>query len=168
MADYLLYATERYALAILQPLADALGAMGHGVHALLVGGAAGAALAGPVRAVDVAQAVKLRPRAVFSAANDVPPFVAGAKVQLFHGFNVEKRDDARGHFRVRGLFDLYCTQGPAATAPFRDLARTHGHIAWVETGAWHRFPSGLADYDGRLMAASEPGPNGVCVVTQVP
>lgn len=134
MADYLLYATERYAVAILQPLADALAAMGHGVHALLVGGAAGAVLAGPVRAVDVAQAVALRPRAVFSAANDVPPFIAGAKVQLFHGFNVEKREDARGHFRVRGLFDLYCTQGPATTEPFRELARRHGHFAVVETG----------------------------------
>lgn len=134
MADYLLYATERYALPILQPLADALAASGHGVHALLVGGAAGAALPAPVRAVDVAQAVALRPRAVFSAANDVPPFIAGAKVQLFHGFNVEKRGDARGHFRVRGLFDLYCTQGPATTAPFRELAQHHGHFAVVETG----------------------------------
>jgi len=134
LADYLLYATERYALPILQPLADALAASGHGVHALLVGGAAGAALPAPVRAVDVAQAVALRPRAVFSAANDVPPFIAGAKVQLFHGFNVEKRGDARGHFRVRGLFDLYCTQGPATTAPFRELAQHHGHFAVVETG----------------------------------
>jgi hypothetical protein len=134
LADYLLYASERYALPILQPLADALAASGHGVHALLVGAAAGAALAPPVRAVDVAQAVALRPRAVFSAANDVPPFIAGAKVQLFHGFNVEKREDARGHFRVRGLFDLYCTQGPATTAPFRELSQRHGHFAVVETG----------------------------------
>ena len=79
-------------------------------------------------------AVALRPRAVFSAANWVPPFVTGAKVQLFHGFNVEKREDARGHFRVRGLFDLYCTQGPATTAPFRAIAARAGHFAVVETG----------------------------------
>jgi CDP-glycerol glycerophosphotransferase (TagB/SpsB family) len=134
MADYLLYASERYALPILQPLADALRAAGHGAHALLVRGAAGSALAGDVRSVDVRGAVALRPRAVFSAANDVPTFVSGAKVQLFHGFNVEKRSDGRGHFRVRGLFDLYCTQGPATTAPFRELARAAGHFAVVETG----------------------------------
>lgn len=155
MADYLLYASERYALPILQPLADALGAMGHGVHALLVGGAAGAALAAPVRAVDVPQAVALRPRAVFSAANDVPPFIAGAKVQLFHGFNVEKRDDARGHFRVRGLFDLYCTQGPATTAPFRELARQHGHFAVVETG-WPKLDPLFGDEDAATRALRAP------------
>ncbi|GHE39755.1 CDP-glycerol glycerophosphotransferase [Vulcaniibacterium thermophilum] len=133
MADFLLFATERYGLPILQPLAEALQAAGHRPHALLVRGAAGARLSG-VPALDVRQAVALRPRAVFSAANDVPTFVRGAKVQLFHGFNVEKRGDARGHFRIRGVFDLYCTQGPATTAPFRELARRHGHFAVVETG----------------------------------
>ena len=46
MADYLMFATERYALPILQPLAEALQAQGHGVHALLVDGAAGARLGG--------------------------------------------------------------------------------------------------------------------------
>src|SRR5688572_2174312 len=134
MADFLLYASERYALPILQPLADALIAAGHRPHALLVRGADGSALMGEVPSVDVAAAVALRPRAVFSAANDVPTFVSGAKVQLFHGFNVEKRSDARGHFRVRGLFDLYCTQGPATTAPFREIAARAGHFAVVETG----------------------------------
>ena len=134
MADYLLFATERYALPILRPLAETLQAAGHGVSALLVRGAAGSTLPAPVRAVDVRGAVALKPRAVFSAANDVPAFVSGAKVQLFHGFNVEKRADTRGHFRVRGLFDLYCTQGPLTTAPFRELAAQLGHFAVVETG----------------------------------
>ena len=134
MADYLLFATERYALPILRPLAETLQAAGHGVSALFVRGAAGSALPAPVRAVDIHGAVALKPRAVFSAANDVPGFVPGAKVQLFHGFNVEKRSDARGHFRVRGLFDLYCTQGPLTTGPFRELAARLGHFAVVETG----------------------------------
>lgn len=134
MADFLLYATERYALPILQPLADALAVAGHTAHALLAGGARDSRLAGPVHPVDARGAVALKPRAVFSAANDVPGFVGGAKVQLFHGFNVEKRDDARGHFRVRGLFDLYCTQGPLTTGPFRELAARHGHFAVAETG----------------------------------
>lgn len=134
MAEFLLFATERYALPILQPLADALQAAGHGVGALLIRGAAGKRLAGPVQHVDARGALALRPRAVFSAANEVPTFLPGAKVQLFHGFNVEKRDPARGHFRVRGMFDLYCTQGPATTGPFRELAAKAGHFAVVETG----------------------------------
>lgn len=155
MADYLLFASERYALPILQPLADALQAAGHRAHAWLVDGAAGAALPPPVRMVGLREAVALRPRAVFSAANWVPAFVAGAKVQLFHGFNVEKRAAARGHFRVRGLFDLYCTQGPATTAPFRALAARDRSFAVVETG-WPKLDPLFLPDDGRAAALRAP------------
>lgn len=154
MAEYLLFATERYALPILQPLAQALQAAGHGVHALFTGGAAQARLPG-VPCVDARAAVALRPRAVFSAANWVPAFVGGAKVQLFHGFNVEKRPDARGHFRVRGLFDLYCTQGPATTAPFAALARGQGHFAVVETG-WPKLDPLFRDDGGQAARLRAP------------
>lgn len=147
MTDYLLFASERYAAPILQPLAEALQEVpGCRVHAWFVGGAADMALPAPVRMVGLREAVALQPRAVFSAANFVPTFVAGAKVQLFHGFNVEKREDARGHFRVRGLFDLYCTQGPATTEPFRALAGRDGSFAVVETG-WPKLdPLFLPDH----------------------
>src|SRR5690606_4575071 len=74
MADHLLFATERYGLPILQPLADALHARGERVHALLAGAAAGLALRGPVQPVDARGAAALRPRAVFSASNEVPTF----------------------------------------------------------------------------------------------
>lgn len=154
MAEYLLFATERYALPILRPLAETLQAAGHGVSALLVHGAAGSVLPAPVRAVDVRGAVALRPRAVFSASNEVPSFVSGAKVQLFHGFNVEKRADARGHFRVRGLFDLYCTQGPLTTAPFRELAAQLGHFAVVETG-WPKLDPLFRSEDAEASAMRE-------------
>lgn len=155
MAEYLLFATERYALPILQPLAEALQAAGHGVCALFVDGAAGARLPAPVRSVALREAVALRPRAVFSAANWVPTFLSGPKVQLFHGFNVEKREDARGHFRVRGLFDLYCTQGPATTAPFRELAAQYPHFAVVETG-WPKLDPLFRDDGGASAAMRAP------------
>ncbi|HAI93839.1 MAG TPA: CDP-glycerol glycerophosphotransferase, partial [Xanthomonadaceae bacterium] len=64
MSRYLLFGTERYALPILQPLADALLRAGHEVHAWLAAGAAGARLAGKVMPVaDARAAVALRPRA---------------------------------------------------------------------------------------------------------
>ncbi|RBC59097.1 CDP-glycerol glycerophosphotransferase, partial [Xanthomonas oryzae pv. oryzae] len=44
MAEYLLFATERYALPILAPLAQALQACGHAVSAWFEGGARGLAL----------------------------------------------------------------------------------------------------------------------------
>lgn len=159
MADYLLFATERYALPILAPLAAALHAQGHRVLSWFEDGAAGGQLDG-VTGIGLQQALALRPRAVFSAANWVPPFIAGAKVQVFHGFNVRKREDNRGHFRVRGLFDLYCTQGPATTAPFAALAREQGHFKVVETG-WPKLDPLFQDDGGqaaalRLPAAGRP------------
>lgn len=154
MAEYLLFATERYALPILAPLAQALHASGQSVSAWFADGAAGASLPG-VPNVDLRQALALRPRAVFSAANWVPPFIAGAKVQVFHGFNVQKRDSARGHFRVRGLFDLYCTQGPATTEPFRDLAARQGHFAVAQTG-WPKLDPLFRDDGGASAALRAP------------
>ncbi|HVJ36863.1 MAG TPA: CDP-glycerol glycerophosphotransferase family protein [Stenotrophomonas sp.] len=154
MADYLLFATERYALPILAPLARALQASGQSVCAWFEDGARGAALPG-VPTVGLRQALALRPRAVFSAANWVPTFLSGAKVQLFHGFNVEKREDTRGHFRVRGLFDLYCTQGPATTAPFRELAAREGHFAVAETG-WPKLDPLFRDDGGESASLRAP------------
>ena len=87
----------------------------------------------------------------------MPHFLPGAKVQLFHGFNVEKRDGKRGHFRVRGLFDLYCTQGPATTAPFVDLARELGHFAVVETG-WTKLDPLFAPGDEDFAQAANGRP----------
>lgn len=131
--DCVLFASQRYAWPILAPMAAALREVGFEPHTLALDGAQGGGLSG-VPQVDLEQAVALRPRTVFSASNWVPTFLTGAKVQLFHGFNVQKRENARGHFRVRGLFDLYCTQGPATTEPFLELARKEGHFAVVETG----------------------------------
>lgn len=149
MTDVLLTARERYALPILQPLADALVAAGHRVHAWFDGplAEAGESMPAPVAMVDTRAAVALRPRAVFCAMDWIPPFFGGAKVQLFHGFNTNKHSDNRGHFRIRGLFDLYCTQGPATTLPFRQLAAEQGHFAVVETG-WPKLDPLFRDDGG--------------------
>jgi CDP-glycerol glycerophosphotransferase (TagB/SpsB family) len=64
----------------------------------------------------------------------VPDFFPGIKVELFHGFHARKRSDERGHFRIRNFFDLYCTQGPDTTIPFKALEKEHGSFEVVETG----------------------------------
>ncbi|NLA66679.1 MAG: CDP-glycerol glycerophosphotransferase [Gammaproteobacteria bacterium] len=135
MADALLAARERYALPILQPLADALAAAGHRVHAWFDGPLADAGARMPgIPTLGLEAVMALRPSVVYCAMDWIPPFFPGAKVQLFHGFDTNKHSDRRGHYRIRGLFDLYCTQGPATTGPFEDLARRHGHFAVAETG----------------------------------
>ncbi len=68
---------------------------------------------------------------------------------------MQKRDSARGHFRVRGLFDLYCTQGPATTTPFRELAAREGHFAVAETG-WPKLDPLFLDDGGASAALRAP------------
>lgn len=131
---YLLYGSEVYALAILRPLQAAIRARGAEVAWFFDGpGAeflgAGERLLGSVREIRA-----FAPDVVLVPGNHVPGFIPGLKVELFHGFSVAKRDEGKGHFRIRGYFDLYCTQGPATTKRFEELAREHGYFDVIETG----------------------------------
>ncbi len=86
----------------------------------------------------VAEVKAYNPCAVFVPGNVVPDFFPGIKVELFHGFHARKRSDERGHFRIRNFFDLYCTQGPDTTIPFKTLAKEHGSFEVMETG-WSKM-----------------------------
>lgn len=69
------------------------------------------------------------------ASNEIPHFFSGIKVQVFHGLDYDKRGlGGKGHFNIRGLFDLYCTRGPKETSIFKTLAKRHQHFEVVETG----------------------------------
>lgn len=67
---------------------------------------------------------------IFVPGNDVPWYLRGVKVQIFHGLAGEKK----GHFRIRDYFDLYLTQGPYFTEKFEALAGKHKNFEVVETG----------------------------------
>lgn len=135
---HLLFATELYALPILRPIACAALARGDEVRWFVLGKAAESLHDGEIRMADARSVRAWQPDAVISASNWVPHFFPGVKVEVFHGFNVEKRSDQRGHFRIRGMFDLYCTQGPETTVRFQQLQAELGHFNVVETG-WSKF-----------------------------
>ncbi|MEA3228184.1 MAG: CDP-glycerol glycerophosphotransferase family protein [Campylobacterota bacterium] len=68
--------------------------------------------------------------AIYVAGNDVPHYLRGIKVQIFHGLAGEKR----GHFRIRDYFDLYLTQGPYFTKRFQELADRYKNFEVMQTG----------------------------------
>jgi CDP-glycerol glycerophosphotransferase (TagB/SpsB family) len=72
--------------------------------------------------------------AIFAPGNDVPHFLRGVKVQIFHGLAGEKK----GHFRIRNYFDLYLTSGAYFTKRFNQLAKKHGDFEVIETG-WSKL-----------------------------
>ncbi len=68
--------------------------------------------------------------AIFVPGNEVPYFLRGLKIQVFHGLAGEKK----GHFRIRHYFDLYLTQGPFFTKKFEELKSKHQDFEVIETG----------------------------------
>jgi len=153
MSRYLLFASELYALAILRPLQAAIRARGAEAAWFFERDAPAAHLRSDELRLPTVQAVMdWKPEAVFVPGNWVPQFFPGLKVEVFHGFSVGKRSESRGHFRIRGSFDLYCTQGPDTTAPFRELAGRHGYFRVEETG-WPKLDPLFADrYPSRANA----------------
>ena len=78
--------------------------------------------------------IAYQPHIVLTATDSVADFISGLKVQIFHGFNAQKRSFEKDHFRIRGFFDLYCTQGPSTTAIFNELKQKHKTFEVIETG----------------------------------
>ena len=101
---------------------------------------------------SVNEVLVFNPDVVLVATNAVPDFFPGIKVQVFHGFSVNKRSESRGHFNIRGFFDLYCTFGPSTTLPFLELQKKYNYFDVVETG-WSKvdplFPLELKSSDAK-------------------
>ncbi len=133
---YLFYVGHNYSFAILRPLQAEILRQGHQVRWFFRGKDANQdyLLANEKTLETIRDIYRYKPDAVFAPGNIIPSIIPGIKVALFHGFNVGKRSDEKGHFNIRGWFDLYCTQGPNTTEKFQQLAQKHGFFNVVETG----------------------------------
>ena len=79
---------------------------------------------------SIAELVKFNADAHFVPGNEIPHYLNGLKVQIFHGLAGEKK----GHFRIRHYFDLYLTQGPYFTERFLQLKNKYKNFDVIETG----------------------------------
>jgi len=87
--------------------------------------------------------ITYKPDIILTATDSVPDFIKALKVQVFHGFNAQKRPSKKNtfsHFRIRGFFDLYCTQGPNTTKGFKAQFKKHPHFEVIQTG-WSKVDS---------------------------
>ena len=145
---YLLYGSERYALAILRPLQAAIRARGHEA-AWFFDGPGGEELQPGETLLPSTDAVRdFAPIAVLTSSNAVPHFFPGVKTEVFHGFDAGKPR----HIYIRGFFDLYCTTGPRDTRAFEAKARELGHFAVHETG-WPKLDPFMRVHGARRAAA---------------
>jgi len=128
----LFYIEQDYSFDILRPLQSEAIAHGHSVRWLLVGNASTKLLnTDEQQCLDVNDAIAYNPDAVFAPGDRIPGFIPGLKVQVFHGLNEDKRGSI---YPERGLFDLYCTEGPSRTAMLAPLADQRTYFRVAETG----------------------------------
>lgn len=138
MKKYLFYISQNYSFAILRPVQEVLLARGDDVRWFLEGDNVNPDYLNEkekklFKSDDI---FEFLPDAVLAPANNVPSFLPGLKVAIFHGFDAGKLDN-RGrndHFKIRGGFDLYCTQGPTTTEPFMKFQKKMGFFNVIETG----------------------------------
>ena len=149
MKRYLLFASQSYSIAILRPIQDEIRARGDDVSWYLYNVDKELLKTEEKLLTSVKSVKQYNPVAVFAPGNWVPDFFPGIKVEVFHGFGIEKK----GHFDIRGLFDLYCTHGPATTEPFKVLQKKYGFFSVTETG-WPKMDS-LFTYEGNTSETRE-------------
>ena len=132
---FLIYMTFEYGFPIVRPLQEEILKRGYQVAWYIENESSKEKIKASEKLLNSVQEVlDFNSDAVLVASNEVPHFFPGIKVQLFHGFSVNKRSKDKGHFRIRGFFDLYCTQGPSTTTYFKELEKKHQHFKVVETG----------------------------------
>ena len=138
MKKYLFYISQNYSFAILRPVQRILQQRGDQVKWFIEGDAVNPAYLRPdeTRLESIKQVKAFLPDAVLAPANSIPSFIPGLKVAVFHGFDAGKldRQGRNDHFKIRGCFDLYCTQGPDTTREFKTLQKKYGYFNVIETG----------------------------------
>ena len=73
--------------------------------------------------------------ATFAPGNWIYDFFPGIKVEVFHGYPINKRNDRNDdHFSLRGWFDIYCTKGQSSTVRFKELEQKYKYFKVYETG----------------------------------
>ncbi|HEY5775716.1 MAG TPA: CDP-glycerol glycerophosphotransferase family protein, partial [Xanthomonadales bacterium] len=128
----LFYLEQDYSFAVLRPLQAAAIKRGHQVRWLLVENASKKLLEPGEEAVaDIDSAITYDPEVVFAPGDQMPGFIPGLKVQVFHGLNEDKRGN---NYPDRGLFDLFCTEGPIRTNMLKPLEKKRGYFRVRETG----------------------------------
>lgn len=136
---FLLYVEQNYSFDILRPIQDFALAQGHQVKWILVGTEISDQYlqSHEEKLTSIEASIAYNADAVFVPGDRVPSFIPGIKVQVFHGLNESKRGNV---YPERGLFDLYCTEGPERTGTLSKSIQGKSYCKVVETG-WVKLDS---------------------------
>ncbi len=138
---YLFFVTTSYAYPILRPIQKEIWRRGGEVFWYIEADCSIELEKHEHQLRTIQEVIAYNPIAIFAAGNYIYDFFPGVKVSVFHGYPINKRKDKfDDHFKIRGLFDIYCTQGESSTPIFKALERKHKFFKVYETG-WSRVDS---------------------------
>jgi len=139
---YLFFLSQDYSFPVLRPLQEAILNRGDIVRWFMYGDEINKdkLLPSEIKIDSISDIVGYNPHAVFVPGNVVPSFIPGLKVQVFHGLPGKKmkKNGQVYHYIIRGMFDLYCTQGQNSTKKFKQLANKYQYFHVLETG-WSKL-----------------------------
>ena len=144
---FLLFITQPYSIGILEPLIEEIKKSNQGESLIFISPKIEKLL--PKNAhhtTSIKKAIGFAPDIVFASGNIVHYKIPGIKVQVFHGLCEEKM----GHYKINGLFDLYCTSGPLVTEKFKILSHKLKYFKVIETG-WIKIDKLLSGFDKELI-----------------
>jgi len=141
---YLFFISQDYSFSILRPLQQKILMRGDEVKWFLYGNEITTDYlnVNEQQLFSIEDVINFKPDAVFVPGNVVPSFIPGLKIEVFHGLpsSKAKKSGKLYHYIIRGMFDLYCTQGPSSTVKFKALAKKYGFFNVKETG-WCKLDS---------------------------
>lgn len=139
---YLFFISQDYSFPVLRPIQNQIIERGDQVKWFLFGDELheNNLKNNEIRLGSVSDIIQYNPDAVFVPGNVVPSFIPGLKIQVFHGLpsTKAKKNGQLYHYIIRGMFDLYCTQGPESTEKFNQLKSRYKHFQVAETG-WSKL-----------------------------
>ena len=139
---FLFYISQNYSFAVLRPIQKQILARGDECIWFVEGNKVDHQFFSATERVvkNVTEVIHYRPDAVFVPGNIVPSFIPGLKIQVWHGLpsSKAKKNGQLYHYIIRGMFDLYCTQGPDSTNKFKELQAQYKTFQVIETG-WSKL-----------------------------
>lgn len=157
MKKYLLFVSLTYSYPILRPIQNEIRRRGDDVAWFIEESCPNRLLEGEKQLKTIKEVMEYNPIATFAPGNYIYDFFPGIKVEVFHGLYY-KRTDYGDHYRIRGLFDLYCVVSPLFMPRFRELEQQHGFFKVVETGwskldEWKPFDTVSVDRQSTIVYA---------------